>query len=81
MSYQSWKRGRQFWEFSRPLFVSQFSAGTGTDHSERIFSDSEDICNYPNDRLGVINILFAIVQFPPVQTYTDGDFYDNSSMH
>ena len=45
-----------------------------------MFSDSEDICNYPNDRLGVINILFAIDQFPPVQTYTDGDFYENSGI-
>jgi len=34
----------------------------------------------PNDRLGVINILFAIDQFPPVQTYTDGDFYENSGI-
>ena len=75
MTYQSWKCGRQYWEFLKPLFVSQFSAGTGTDHSGRIFSDSEDICNYPNDRLGVITILLAIVQFPP-----DGDFYENSGI-
>ena len=69
------------WEFSKPLFVSQFSAGTGTHHSGRIFSDREESCNYPNDCLGVIYILFAIVQFPPVQTYTDGDFYENSGIH
>ena len=66
MTYQSWKCGRQYWEFSKPLFVSQFSAGTGTDHSGRIFSDSEDICNYPNDRLGVI-IISCLRSYNPHQ--------------
>ena len=39
------------------------------------FSDSEDICIFPNDSLGVENILLAIIQFTPVPTYIERDFY------